>query len=113
MKFCLRCGLRVDGGMNKYCSEDCRKNARLTREVNAKRYKENRETVSTAWEGRHPGLSIYPGWPHKFNEELVCEYCDVEWRETRNAEGVRCTNPEGHSKIRINSDGRPKVIRGM
>jgi len=112
MKFCFRCGLRVEGGVRKYCSDDCIKQERRDREAKSRIYKKNLDIVEAAWRKRHPGLTIYPGWPHKFNEELNCEFCNVQWNQSRlKKKGVQCTNPDRYGKIRINNDGKPKMIR--
>lgn len=113
MKFCFRCGLRVPVGTSKYCSKGCQEEERKVRDSNGKKYARNRAAVKAAWDKKNPGLSIYPGWPHKFNEELVCEFCRTTWHQSRDKKGVRCTNPQGHAKIRINSDGKPKIVRDV
>jgi hypothetical protein len=114
--YCKHCSLIVPkpdkAPHNKiYCSNECYRGAKKIRNRGERTYKQNIEKVRAVWTKRHPKSDIQPAWPHRFDEDLVCEFCGIYWSENQTGLSPKCSNPQGYMDISIDRNGKPRVIK--
>ena len=106
-------GSMPDGSRStqKYCSSTCYAESRRASDRARRKYRRNESLVLDEWYRRHPGIAFTPGWPHYFDEDMKCAHCGASWSSNQDLPRPRCTNPDAYEEIRLNREGRPKVLR--
>ena len=109
---CKRCSLPIPGSLDRiYCSKKCYGDEKRERDTKNKRSARNLKKTIRVWKERNPNVDILPAWPHRFGDNLLCDYCNSEWSDNQGGKLPICTNPQVYMEIRFNIYGRPKLIK--
>lgn len=105
---------RADDGRfaKTYCNKRCYREAKRIRERGKRTYARNIKRVREAWSRRYPKSIVFPGWPHRFNEEMKCDFCGTTWNQNQVEDQPICTNPVASLvDVNLNRYGRPAIVR--
>jgi len=95
----------------RYCNSTCKRGAARERRVMVRGEVKNLKDVREEYARRYPNSIIKPSWPHKFDSDLICEFCKIHWSENQCDNQPDCTNPDAGKPITLNAYGKPKLLK--